>query len=86
MQATVKGEEKNLHKATNPHSGEVFGELKSSSHFPPLCQVGKKQKKNQNNIHLHLLVDLCCPGEPRKAADALFHMISILLMLIKQLW
>ena len=45
----LKGEEKTktCRKATNPHSGEVFGDLNSSPHFPPLCQVRQKKKKKK---------------------------------------
>ena len=42
---TLKGEEKKTktcRMVTNPHSGEVFGDLNSSPHFPPLCQVRQK--------------------------------------------
>ena len=47
-------EEKNktCRKATNPHSGEVLGDLNSSPHFAPLCQVRKKNPKKPNTLLL----------------------------------
>ena len=54
--ARLKGRRKkqSLQQGANPPSGEVFGDLNSSPHFPPLCQV-RKQMNTAN-----LIWAVCC--------------------------
>ena len=61
---TFKGwrKSKTCCKATNPHSGEVFGDLNRSTHFLPLCQVWQKKKGKQNTMQ-QMTLRLSCSHE-----------------------